>query len=148
MKSKDYIMHSNLLGADIKVSRSKDSLEHRSYKYIAKVPLGNGKYRYFYTQAEYDFYKRAKKAGEDTKKDIDRLEDFVNAKARQPLNTYRDGEPYSTKSLTEQLQSEGEKDIRSAVKNATTWHTLLRKKKKAKGSGSKKKKKVYDYYWR
>lgn len=32
------------------------------YKYIAKVPIGNGKYRYFYDQAEYDAYLQNKRA--------------------------------------------------------------------------------------
>lgn len=36
----------------------------RKTKYIAKVPISNGKYRYFYTQEEYDAYKNSKKPKE------------------------------------------------------------------------------------
>lgn len=37
-------------------------LEHGSKpKYLVKIPTGNGKYRYFYSQEEYDAYQRDKK---------------------------------------------------------------------------------------
>jgi hypothetical protein len=36
----------------------------KKVKYIAKVPISNGKYRYFYTQEEYDTYKNSKKPKE------------------------------------------------------------------------------------
>lgn len=36
----------------------------KKVKYIAKVPISNGKYRYFYTQEEYDDYKNSKKPKE------------------------------------------------------------------------------------
>lgn len=36
----------------------------KKVKYIAKVPISNGKYRYFYTQEEYDAYKNSKKPKE------------------------------------------------------------------------------------
>lgn len=40
-----------------------DSLNHASFKkkYIAKLPVGNGKYRYFYSQEEYDAFTNAKR---------------------------------------------------------------------------------------
>lgn len=40
----------------------------RKVKYIAKVPISNGKYRYFYTQEEYDSYKNSKKPKESKSK--------------------------------------------------------------------------------
>lgn len=36
----------------------------KKVKYIAKVPISNGKYRYFYTQEEYNAYKNSKKPKE------------------------------------------------------------------------------------
>lgn len=38
--------------------------KRKKVKYIAKVPISNGKYRYFYTQEEYDAYKNSKKPKE------------------------------------------------------------------------------------
>lgn len=40
------------------------SAKRKNTKYIAKVPTSNGKYRYFYTQEEYDAYKNGKKPKE------------------------------------------------------------------------------------
>lgn len=38
--------------------------KRKNVKYIARVPLSNGKYRYFYTREEYDAYKNGKKPKE------------------------------------------------------------------------------------
>lgn len=46
------------------------SAKRKNVKYIAKVPIGNGKYRYFYTQEEYDAYKNGKKPKESKLKKI------------------------------------------------------------------------------
>lgn len=39
----------------------------KNHKYIAKVRKPNGKYRYFYTQEEYNTYKNSKTNGEKSK---------------------------------------------------------------------------------
>ena len=40
----------------------------KQHKYITKVPIGNGKYRYFYTREEYNSYKNDKENKETDKK--------------------------------------------------------------------------------
>lgn len=63
--------------------------DKKKYKYIAKVPLGNGEYRYFYDQKEYENYLKGKSfvnkilgVGDkikDTVQDVgDKAVDFVN----------------------------------------------------------------------
>lgn len=42
--------------------------KRKNVKYIAKVPTSNGKYRYFYTQAEYDAYKNDKQPNKSKSK--------------------------------------------------------------------------------
>lgn len=52
----EVIMHSGLLGADIKISKSKESLKHAKYKYVAKVKTPSGRTRYFYDMRDYTAY--------------------------------------------------------------------------------------------
>ena len=61
--NRPYISHASDMGSN-------------NYKYIAKVPLGNGRYRYFYSKESYNAYlkadKRSNKAAQFIKKSAER----------------------------------------------------------------------------
>lgn len=83
----------------------------RAYKYIAKVPRGNGKFRYFYTQKEYDSYLNRQKV-------LDKDYDFMErVPAVEKLRTPQEAAEYvdvdtelgncSTCSMAFELQMRG-----------------------------------------
>lgn len=86
-----------------------DYLEHRlvdgrRVKYVAKVSTGNGKYRYFYTNAEYQAYLNQNKSTQRTLKDGTVKTPSTTKKTATPpspktANTLRDGSTkFGTKS--------------------------------------------------
>lgn len=61
----------------------------RSHKYIAKVKTADGRFRYFYDQAEYDAYMKVKKQ-EDAKKEEARKQDYKTQRDRASQQKYRE----------------------------------------------------------
>lgn len=61
----------------------------RSHKYIAKVKTADGRFRYFYDQAEYDAYMKVKKQ-EDAKKEEQRKQDYKDRVRKDSAAKYRE----------------------------------------------------------
>lgn len=71
---------------EVRVKRSSSYIQHadrKDHKYVAKVKLKNGKYRYFYDKGEYNRYLLGKKIGNafnNLKKKAEKLDDKIDKK--------------------------------------------------------------------
>ena len=107
----------------------------KNAKYIAKIPIGNGKYRYFYSQQELKAYNAAKKINKAVKNTVDDVKntvDDVNNKLMDVTGRkyYNEADKYAKKA--KKLEEDAEildKRSENLLKKAIGYSDALNKEK-------------------
>lgn len=114
----------------------KKGAKKENHKYIARIELQNGKYRYFYTNAEYNAYLKAKEIRDKTSQAIDyatkKVKDVIDQKQREidhkkmvktvkklEKNGIQGLNPTDTNAKRKDFQKEIQRQVNSKVQNFT-----------------------------